>query len=257
MPLCALTAGARSVAMKRARTCESVLEPIREPPRYASGDGELKMQEAQIVGGFLFPADQQPACAIDPGVSALDNPASGFAAACVAASKRPRPFWECGRCSGVARPLAAPAWHRILCRAQRCCFLRGVGCGRRTGMLSSVASTNFWSCTLAPATATPIGTPRPSVSTERLTPSLPRSVGFFPVFFPAQRRLGHRPVQTLPLPIDALQVVVLFQGQSPQFVEHAASAPTLESTHGSRCPSRTARASPSTGNRCAAHTEYP
>lgn len=37
------------------------------------------MQEAQVVGSFLFPADQQPACAIDPGVSALDDPASRFA----------------------------------------------------------------------------------------------------------------------------------------------------------------------------------
>src|SRR5882672_11987905 len=76
--------------------------------------------------------------------------------------------------------------------------------------------------------AIPSGTPRPSVSTERLTPSLPRSVGFFPVFFPTQRRLGHRPVQTLPLPLDALQAVVLRQCLAPQFFEHATVHPLLK-----------------------------
>ncbi len=40
------------------------------------------------------------------------------------------------------------------------------------------------------------------VKTDRLTPSLPRSVGFLPVFFPAQWRLGHRPVHALPFPLD-------------------------------------------------------
>src|SRR5438046_7433648 len=42
------------------------------------GDGELKMQEAQIIGRFLFPADQQPPCAVGPGVGSLDNPSACF-----------------------------------------------------------------------------------------------------------------------------------------------------------------------------------
>src|SRR4051812_18235187 len=96
------------------------------------------------------------------------------------------------------------------------------------GMASSVWATRFWSGTLAPSMAAPNGTPRPSTSVERLTPSLPRSVGFFPVFFPAQRRLGGRPVHALPLPVDALKFVVFEQGQLPQFLEHAKLDPLLK-----------------------------
>src|SRR5437868_2598878 len=95
-------------------------------------------------------------------------------------------------------------------------------------MLSIVSLTGFWSCTLAPSTAEPIGTPRPSINTERFTPILPRSVGFFPVFFPTQRRLVHRPVQALPLPIDPFQLVVLPQGFTPQPVEHPQFDPLLK-----------------------------
>src|SRR5512136_1428848 len=73
-----------------------------------------------------------------------------------------------------------------------------------------------------------MGMPRPSVSTERLTPSLPRSVGFFPVFFPAQRRLGLRPVKTLPPPSDAAVHVVTSQHSFPEVAEHAALRPFLE-----------------------------
>jgi hypothetical protein len=40
----------------------------------------LKMQEAQIVRGFLFPADQQSPAAIDPRVGSFDLPAPRFAA---------------------------------------------------------------------------------------------------------------------------------------------------------------------------------
>src|SRR3954469_14790665 len=96
------------------------------------------------------------------------------------------------------------------------------------GMASSVWATRFWSGTLAPSMAAPNGTPRPSISVERLTPSLPRSVGFLPVFFPAQRRFGHRPVHTLPLPVDSFQVVVFNQGELPQLLEHTSFHPRLK-----------------------------
>src|SRR5215203_4755003 len=96
------------------------------------------------------------------------------------------------------------------------------------GTASKVSATSFWSGTLAPSTATAKGTPRPSTSAERFTPSLPRSVGFLPVFFPTQRRFGHRPVHTLPLPVDPLQLVVLGQSEFPQLLEHAQFNPLLE-----------------------------
>src|SRR5277367_599147 len=95
-------------------------------------------------------------------------------------------------------------------------------------MASKVSLTSFWSGTLAPSTAMPSGTPRPSISVERFTPNLPRSVGFFPVFFPAQRRFGHRAVHALPLPVDPFQLVVFDQGDFPQLLEHAPFHPLLE-----------------------------
>jgi hypothetical protein len=68
---------------------------------------------------------------------------------------------------------------------------------------SRVVSTSCISWRWAPATAMPRGRPWPSVSRLRLVPSLLRSVGFLPTFFPPKRRLGHRPVHRLPLPLQA------------------------------------------------------
>ena len=44
-------------------------------------DSELKMQEPQIVGDFLFPAYQQASGAIGPGMRPFNDPASGLAIA--------------------------------------------------------------------------------------------------------------------------------------------------------------------------------
>jgi len=43
-----------------------------------SNEGELKVQEADVVG--LFPADQQAAGAIDPGMGAFNFPTASFTA---------------------------------------------------------------------------------------------------------------------------------------------------------------------------------
>src|SRR3990170_8898399 len=74
----------------------------------------------------------------------------------------------------------------------------------------------------------PSGTPRQSVTTDRLTPSLPRSVGFLPVFFPAQRRLGHGSVQCLPTPSDPASHVIRLQTCFPEAMKYPALAPFLE-----------------------------
>src|SRR5215203_398940 len=100
--------------------------------------------------------------------------------------------------------------------------------GRSTGMLLSVGSSSRLSCVLAPSTATPRGTPAPSVKTERFTPDFARSVGFGPVFFPAQRRFGQRPVDALEVPLNALQIVVLQERHVPQLAKHAALGPLLK-----------------------------
>src|SRR5574337_1821450 len=76
--------------------------------------------------------------------------------------------------------------------------------------------------------------PSPPVRRLRLAPNLLRSVGFFPVFFSAERSLGHGPVHTLPLPIQSLQFLVHLQTVSPQSQEHARFPPFLEPPVGRR-----------------------
>jgi hypothetical protein len=67
-----------------------------------------------------------------------------------------------------------------------------------------------------------------STSTLRLVPDWARSVGWGPVFFPTQRRLGHRPVPTLPGPVQPLQFVIHFQSALPPFQEHPRLRPFLK-----------------------------
>src|SRR6516225_6203775 len=99
-------------------------------------------------------------------------------------------------------------------------------------MLSSVASTSFLSCRLAPSMASPTGRPLASTSRLRLAPNLPRSVGFLPVFFPPERGLGHRPVHRQPRPVEPLQLVVFLQAGGPQAEEDAGQSPLLKAAVG-------------------------
>src|SRR3989304_3186357 len=101
-------------------------------------------------------------------------------------------------------------------------------------MLSIVSRANLKSFTLAPATARPTGMPSPSVNMLRLTPRLARSVGLGPVFFPAQRGFRHGSVHRLPGPVEALQLLVLIQAQSPDQQEHSGPGPFLEPAMGRR-----------------------
>src|SRR2546421_1547897 len=112
------------------------------------------------------------------------------------------------------------------------CGSSSLAAGRSTGTLSSVASTSFMSLRLAPSTARPTGTPRPSTSRLRLTPFLARSVGFLPVFFPPEGRLGHAPVHRQPGPIDPLQTVILQQPGLPELPEDAGLNPFLKAVMG-------------------------
>jgi len=111
---------------------------------------------------------------------------------------------------------------------QRCCLRRPIDLGRRTGIDRNVAHNRVMSWAFAPAIAVPIGTPRASVTTDRLTPSLPRSVGFLPVFFPAQQRLGHGTVQRLPTPCDPASRIIRLRTFFPEALKDASSAPFLK-----------------------------
>jgi hypothetical protein len=61
-----------------------------------------------------------------------------------------------------------------------------------------------------------------------LTPFLARSVGFFPVFFPPEGRLGHAPVHAQPGPIDPFVIIVGRQARLPHVPEDASLDPFLE-----------------------------
>jgi hypothetical protein len=65
-----------------------------------------------------------------------------------------------------------------------------------------------------------------------LTPFLARSVGFLPVFFPPEGRLGHAPVHTQPGPVNALQAVVFEQARLPHLEEEALPDILLETVMG-------------------------
>src|SRR5215204_103881 len=92
-------------------------------------------------------------------------------------------------------------------------------------MLSSVSRISRKSFTFAPSTARPTGTPCASVSRLRFVPAFARSVGFGPVFFPPEWRLGHRTIHGEPVPVDSLQTVVPQQTLSPELVEDAGVEP--------------------------------
>ena len=74
--------------------------------------------------------------------------------------------------------------------------------------------------------------PLASTSRLRLTPFLPRSVGFLPVFFPPEGRLGHAAVHAQPGPVDAFPVVVGQQARLPHLLEDTRRDPLLEAIVG-------------------------
>src|SRR5271166_773290 len=133
--------------------------------------------------------------------------------------------WNAWARSATSSPTYALSKHRP------CGFAR-VGLGRRMGMLASVSATILPSGRLAPATANPTGIPSASTSRLRLTPFLARSVGFLPVFFPPERRLGHAPVHAEPGPVDPFPVVVGPQARLPHRLEDTRRDPFLEAIMG-------------------------
>ena len=106
----------------------------------------------------------------------------GRRAAQLAAPWPPRTFHRRGPVGNRTRRSGRPTLFQCgQCSPRE--FLRGcsgLGAGRGTGRLSTVARTSFMSWRFAPSTARPTGTPWASVSRLRLTPRLPRSVGLAP-----------------------------------------------------------------------------
>ena len=84
--------------------------------------------------------------------------------------------------------------------------------------------------------AMPMGMPFPSVSKERLTPFLSRSVGLGPVASPPKGSLGHGPAHRLPFPINAMQGVILQQALPPQPLKNPGLPPQLAAVMDSLLP---------------------
>src|SRR5690242_6009037 len=95
-------------------------------------------------------------------------------------------------------------------------------------MASSVSRSNRWSFTLAAASTAPSGPPSASTSTLSLEPFFPRSVGFFPTFFPPEPGFAQPSVGGLPLPVHGPQFVALLDQFRPDALHDPSPAPALE-----------------------------
>ena len=209
------------------------------------------MQQADVVFRFLLPPHQNAAVAVQPGVNPLDDPATGSMAAaelCLFFAARA----DVGRVT-AATGVEPNGFGIVGFVGARCCLRRPAGRGRRTGMLVSVASTRRRSCTLAPATAKPMGMPRPSVSIDRFTPSLPRSVGFFRFFSPPSGAL------VLPRPDSANAKRCRAARRSDSIDcatvgERRLPPSSLESNDGQCCRNQSRWGPLSIGTRCGGHS---
>lgn len=101
--------------------------------------------------------------------------------------------------------------------AQRFCTGRWVPVsGRPPRIPSRTASTCVTSWRFAPVTTSESGTPRASTRRCRLLPFFSPIRGVVPDGLPGQGRLGGRPVDRLPVPRDALHLVVLRESRLPE-----------------------------------------
>lgn len=97
---------------------------------------------------------------------------------------------------------------------------------------SRVSRSILKSLLLAPATGQERGIPFRSVAKLRFVPPLALSVGFFPVFFPAERSLGQCSVGTTETPTNPFHLVVPFQCLLPYLLEYSFCCPLLKSPVG-------------------------
>ena len=84
------------------------------------------------------------------------------------------------------------------------------------------------SCVLAPERTTASGSPFSSTRTLRFVPIFSSVFWIFPNRLQSQRCFYHTAVQTLPLPADSFQFIVLFQTFCPYFFKKARCKPLLE-----------------------------
>ena len=108
------------------------------------------------------------------------------------------------------------------------CCSTNAGLGRRSTSESQLWSCSLLSWTFAAERTKPRGTPFWSTTLCRFVPNFPRSVGFFPIFFPSHRCRDCLTVQNLPPPCNSLQIVILPQAVNPHLAKDSLRRPLLK-----------------------------
>jgi hypothetical protein len=213
------------------------------------------MQESQIVGGFLFPAYQQSARAVRPRVGSFHNPATRPTATTLR-NRRTFPFLgDVNSVSSTTRCIAHRFGIVTFVRTEM------LFCARRRlwaphGNVLNCFFDQLLIMHIRAGDSDPDRHTSPFRQHRALDPQLATIRRVFPGFFP-------HPVAPWSSPRPNSATASRFLSARRTLPEPAAITPrtppiepTLESTRGWRCLNRIARASLSTDNQSATHTEF-
>src|SRR5215211_542721 len=190
-------------------------------------DGEREVEQREVVGWLLGPADQDGAEPMEPGVCALHHPAPGLGPG---VALGPDLLTTRAQVQGEAELLGEGARLAIGealvetegLRPTACRFgpldRDGLECGPHQLVVVAVG----------PVDGRPEGHATAIGQQRALHPALAAIRRVAAGFLPAQRRLAHRPVQGQPGPADAPQRVVGQQSLAPECREHPGGRPLLE-----------------------------
>ena len=196
------------------------------------------MNKSKVVLRFLLPTYQDTPEAIHPTVCSLRHPATRFEANLML--DRLSFFAARTNMGGIGKFLDQSSYLTRIISLIQTHPLRLLLCWLWASYRDTLKRRldHFAVMSIRPGNRhTPTGIPLASVNRLRLTPFWARSVGFGPVFSPAQRSLCHGPIHRLPRPINPLQLVIVFQRQGPEFHKNSGLRPFLKSRMG--CATRT------------------
>src|SRR3974377_2455905 len=136
---------------------------------------------------------------------------------------------RCGMCGTYPRPRTAwSAGCPLYPLSPQRCWRCSSGGGRRMTTCASVGTRSTTSCRCAPLTMRDSGIQLPSTRRLRLVPFFPPIRRVRPDGFEGERRFDHGPIDALPAPGDALQVVILGEAVAPEPDEHVLPLPGQE-----------------------------
>src|SRR5579872_1062065 len=220
-----------------------------------SCDGELKMQETQIIRGFLFPANQQASRAVGPRVRSFHNPSARFT---------PFASRHCGTLAfarnvrDVLSTLSGAPYRLRVVPLIRAKMLLVAPFRRWTfyGDAFECCCDQLLIVHIRTRDGHSDGNPRAVCQHRALDTQLASICRVFPGFFP-------HPVAPWSSPRLNSATSSRFPSTRHTPPRHAATAfrtrrvePIPENTRGGRCSTRTVRASHSTGNLYATRREY-